>query len=208
MSSTLPNLSIVHTFIALQLVGGIGMALIALTTLLSSSTKRNGTWYSFCVSWVIFSLSFCLLFFAGEQTVYDKETPSYGLCLTQAALIYSTPPMTAATSFALFLDVYWKINATMSGRSIPSNSSYYILYIAPYVLWIALTISFLVVGIAALSAILIIIPTFKPIVRTCFSNDSSTRRSQYLLRAEQHCSTSIGLSPRVHFSIDGFDCAW
>ncbi|THU75245.1 hypothetical protein K435DRAFT_814519 [Dendrothele bispora CBS 962.96] len=78
----------------------------------------------------------------------------------------------------------------------------------PYVLWIALTISFLVVGIAALSAILIIIPTFKPIVRTCFSNDSSTRRSQYLLRAEQHCSTSIGLSPRVHFSIDGFDCAW
>ncbi|THU75972.1 hypothetical protein K435DRAFT_201315 [Dendrothele bispora CBS 962.96] len=146
MNTTLPSLSIVHTFIALQLAGGIGMALILITTLFSSSAKRNGTWHSFCISWIVSALSYCLLFFAGQQTVYDKETPSYGLCLTQAALIYSTPPTTGATTFALFLDVYWKINTALSGGPIPSSSSHWILYIVPYILWIILTISFLVFG--------------------------------------------------------------
>lgn len=94
-------------FIALQFSGGIGMLLLLVTALVSRTQffrlstnnctgngpiKRSRTWYSFCISWMISSFSYCLLFFAMKQ-FNPNQKPSYGLCLTQAALVYSSPPL-------------------------------------------------------------------------------------------------------------------
>ncbi|KAK7436036.1 hypothetical protein VKT23_019338 [Stygiomarasmius scandens] len=145
----LPNITIVHAFIGLQLTGGIGMVLLLLTTwVFRSISKRKKTWYSFCISWIISCLSYCLLFFGGEQTIFDQEVPTYRLCLAQAALVYSGPPLTGATTFALFLEVSWSVNAVLSGTLSANKSAlvYHSLYIIPYCLWVVLTVSFLIYG--------------------------------------------------------------
>lgn len=45
-------------------------------------------WYSFCASWLVFSASFSLLAFAGQQF---SATQSEGLCIAQAGLVYAAP---------------------------------------------------------------------------------------------------------------------
>ncbi|KAF9071794.1 hypothetical protein BDP27DRAFT_1446015 [Rhodocollybia butyracea] len=152
------NLHAVRTFIALQFSGGIGMLVLLSTAFLSrketfqrldSSSyipiKRSQAWYSFCISWIISCFAYCLLFFCGEQFNPD-ENPSYGVCLVQAALIYSSPPLTGATTFTLLLDVWWTFRtAVMGGRS-GGTTVLMSLLIVPYVFWIALTLGFFIVG--------------------------------------------------------------
>ena len=110
-TSSIVDLTDIKVFIVLQMLGGIGM-LVLLSSALLSRTKdvqqlqlkasasnfsirpinRSRTWYSFCISWIISCFSYCLLFFAREQ-FNQNEKPSYGVCMVQAALIYSSPPL-------------------------------------------------------------------------------------------------------------------
>ncbi|KAF9071793.1 hypothetical protein BDP27DRAFT_1321362 [Rhodocollybia butyracea] len=134
-------------FIALQLSGGIGM--LAIVQRLDSNSNmtinRSRTWYSFCISWIISCFSYCLLFFCGKQFNPD-ENPSYGVCLAQAALIYSSPPLTGATTFALLLDVWWMFRAAAMGKRSGGRTVMTSLLIVPYVFWTVLTLGFLIAG--------------------------------------------------------------
>ncbi|KAJ3932293.1 MAG: hypothetical protein NXY57DRAFT_1003624 [Lentinula lateritia] len=147
-------------FIALQFSGGIGMLLLLVTALVSRTQflrlstnnctgnepiKRSWTWYSFCISWMISSSSYCLLFFAMEQ-FNPNEKPSHGLCLTQAALVYSSPPLTGATTFSLLLEIWLMFRFAASGKRSVGSKAMVSLLIAPYVLWVLLTVGFLILG--------------------------------------------------------------
>jgi hypothetical protein len=101
-SSPVINVAAVHAFIALNLIGGIGMLLVLITAILARKVKRLSTWYSFCISWVLSCISYSLLFLAGQQTT---ATPSYWLCYSQAALIYAMPPTTTGTTLALLVHI-------------------------------------------------------------------------------------------------------
>ncbi|KAF9071791.1 hypothetical protein BDP27DRAFT_1321357 [Rhodocollybia butyracea] len=109
------------------------------------SINRSRTWYSFCISWAISSFVYCLLFFSGEQFNLD-ENPSYGTCLVQAALSYSSPPLTGATTLALLWDVWWTFRTATMGKRASGKTAMLSLLIVPYASWIVLTIGFLVVG--------------------------------------------------------------
>ncbi|KAF9071790.1 hypothetical protein BDP27DRAFT_458856 [Rhodocollybia butyracea] len=152
------DLHIVKIFIALQFSGGIGMLILLSTALLSRtgtvrrfgssldiSINRSRTWYSFCISWIISCFSYCLLFFCGEQFNPD-ENPSYGACLVQAALSYSSPPLTGATTVALLLDVWWTFHAAVMGETFGGKTVMISLLAVPYMLWIFLTTGFLIAG--------------------------------------------------------------
>ncbi|KAH7878191.1 uncharacterized protein C8R40DRAFT_1263541, partial [Lentinula edodes] len=162
-SSSTTNLLPVKAFIALQLSGGMGMLLLLVTALASRTQfarrlthgctvtvsnepiHRSRTWYSFCISWVISCFSYCLLFFAMEQ-FNPNEKPTFGLCLTQAALIYSSPPLTGATTFALLLDVWLMFRTAALGKWFGGRKVTNSLLLAPYILWVILTIGFLIAG--------------------------------------------------------------
>ncbi|KAJ4495384.1 hypothetical protein C8R41DRAFT_292385 [Lentinula lateritia] len=162
-SSSTTNLLPVKAFIALQLSGGMGMLLLLVTafasrtqfarrlthsctvTVLNEPIHRSRTWYSFCISWVISCFSYCLLFFAMEQ-FNPNEKPTFGLCLTQAALIYSGPPLTGATTFALLLDVWLMFRSAALGKWSGGRKVTNSLLLAPYILWVILTIGFLIAG--------------------------------------------------------------
>ncbi len=88
-------------FIGLQISGALGMALILSTAFFSSIVKRCSTWYTFCGSWIISCISYCLLFFAGGRD--QTYMPGSKLCITQAAFMYSVPSLYVVASFSLSL---------------------------------------------------------------------------------------------------------
>lgn len=88
---------LVRVFVTLQLLGCFAFALMVFSALVFPSVKRHPIWYNFCMSWIIFSLSYCLLAFAGQQ-----HTPqTRNVCIAQAAMVYAAPFIAGAASLSL-----------------------------------------------------------------------------------------------------------
>ena len=89
--------SIIRAFATLELMGAAGMTLIFATALLSPQVKRCSTWYTFCVSWIVSCLSYSLLFFRNHfklnGSLLDSDGGVEGVCVAQAALVYSVPTL-------------------------------------------------------------------------------------------------------------------
>ncbi|KAJ6503044.1 hypothetical protein DFH09DRAFT_1289581 [Mycena vulgaris] len=105
------NAQLVNAFLGLQLTGGLGLALIVLTALGSRNVKRNSTWYTFCLAWILSCISYTLVFLVGQQ-----DSPDFGICVTQAAGIFSAP---ALCNFQFVL-----IGVRAASGNIPPNRRY------------------------------------------------------------------------------------
>ncbi|KAJ4496235.1 hypothetical protein C8J55DRAFT_553960 [Lentinula edodes] len=108
-------------FIVFQLIGLVGSILILFTACISKIVrKRHWSWFSFVFSWIISCVSYSLL--AGAPIDWQ---PEYPLCLTQAALIYTVPTLTAFSSLALVIQVLVSVRALaaihINPTSITSN---------------------------------------------------------------------------------------
>ena len=84
------KLQLIRIFISLQLFGLFGVAIMLATVLFFRGPLRHPTWISFALSWIIFTVSYTLLFFAGQLA---GPEPDYYLCLIQASMIYAVPPL-------------------------------------------------------------------------------------------------------------------
>ena len=84
------NLPLIHAFISLQLFGLIGITIMLVTALFFSGVSRNSTWFSFMFSWIIYTLSYTLLFISGQLS---SPKPPYGLCFIQSIMVCSAPPL-------------------------------------------------------------------------------------------------------------------
>jgi hypothetical protein len=140
---------LVVIFFTLQCIGFIGTSLILATALLArKSVKRDWTWINFTISWVLSSLTYILLLITGQQ--YQK-TPMFGICTTQAALVYASPVLTALTALALALQllyrVRWALGTSSKGEGLSRVKQRYFLIIP----WVAFTIvlieAFIVAGV-------------------------------------------------------------
>ncbi|KAE9382752.1 hypothetical protein BT96DRAFT_930172 [Gymnopus androsaceus JB14] len=83
------------------------MTLILFSAILSQQVKRLATWYTFCLSWTISCLSYLWLFFSGE--IHSPESSNF-ICITQAALIYSVPTLTASATLSLLLHSWYNVH--------------------------------------------------------------------------------------------------
>jgi hypothetical protein len=84
------NPTFVRVFIAEQALGFVGLAAVLITVLVCPRVRRNGPWLNFLLACVLYSLSYLLLAFAGQQS---GPQPDFGLCLAQAVLTYGAPPL-------------------------------------------------------------------------------------------------------------------
>ncbi|KAH7880327.1 uncharacterized protein C8R40DRAFT_1065401 [Lentinula edodes] len=102
-------------FIVFQLIGLVGSILILFTACISKLVrKRHWSWYVI-MFYMTLELEYCLLtgqtpgsLLAGAPIDWR---PEYPLCLTQAALIYTVPTLTACSSLALVIQVLVSVRA-------------------------------------------------------------------------------------------------
>jgi len=133
-------------FIALQLFGFVGCVII-LGTIIFSDASRQLTWFSFIFSWIISSFSYLLLFMTGQL---ENKRPPFGLCLAQAVLIYSAPPLTAATTLALVTEVYFRMRKLFLDQSRRKENKWTtaLLIIIPYLLHFTMAVACLTLGLS------------------------------------------------------------
>ncbi|KAH9932408.1 hypothetical protein B0H21DRAFT_760604 [Amylocystis lapponica] len=111
MDHEFPNLrSLTPVYFALHLVGGhIGLPFLVCTFLVSKSIHRHPTIINFCITWIIYSIIYCLLVYGGNNyhpTAWGK------LCLTQASMIYGAPPMAVVAGLEVVMEVWFTVYTT------------------------------------------------------------------------------------------------
>ncbi|KAG7086850.1 hypothetical protein E1B28_002771 [Marasmius oreades] len=138
------NLVLVNIFLGLQLFGLFG-SIIVLICALIASVKRYGSWYSFMISWIISSVSYTLLFFGGQ---HDDPTPTIGLCMAQASLIYAAPPHTAASTLGLVIQIWFSVHEGLGKKPFTGQRIWaHVFLLLPYILWLMIVIESLVIAL-------------------------------------------------------------
>ncbi|CAL1695016.1 unnamed protein product [Somion occarium] len=102
----LPDLSYLSTlFFTLHIASGhVGLPLLVIILTTSKRIRRPPSVINLCITWIVFSVSHCLLFYGGYHGHYD---PPFALCLVQAAMIHGAPPMCVIGVFILVLHVWY-----------------------------------------------------------------------------------------------------
>ncbi|KIK70039.1 hypothetical protein GYMLUDRAFT_34478 [Collybiopsis luxurians FD-317 M1] len=98
-------------FLVLQLIGLFGSIITILSARFSSPIKRHPTWYNFIGSWIISSISYTLLLFAGNIDLSgNNQNVPFGLCVVQSAAIYAAPPFTATATLGLVVQIWFNVH--------------------------------------------------------------------------------------------------
>ncbi|KAJ7285033.1 hypothetical protein C8J57DRAFT_1290202 [Mycena rebaudengoi] len=135
------NLSLLAVFNFLQFFGFLSVAIVVVTAWLSPRIYRTSTWYSFMGSWMFFCLSFFII--VGQQVGAE---PDFGVCLTQAALIYSAAPLTSWGSLVFLLQLYFNVSAVLENGK-PSRSQKIGLHLIPFAVHLVVFLEALIIGL-------------------------------------------------------------
>ncbi|KAJ7048051.1 hypothetical protein C8F01DRAFT_1198154 [Mycena amicta] len=117
------------------------LLLVMLTAWCSPKVHRTLSWYLFIASWMVFCVSYFLI--AGQQV---GPEPPFAVCVTQAALIYASPPLTACASLAFLVQLYNTVTGILREHKAPSTPK--ILYFAPLVIYLLVFVEALTLGIS------------------------------------------------------------
>ncbi|KAF7338817.1 hypothetical protein MSAN_02204400 [Mycena sanguinolenta] len=145
--------ALISLFFALQILGLIGSCALVLTTTLSNRAPRNATWQNFFTSWIISTVSYTLLLFAGQA---NKPEPTFGVCLAQSGLVYGIPSLTAATTFGLIAQIWFSVQTLLSKKVQHERLWTIGLLVLPYVVLFAMVLASWVVGIRNTASVQVI----------------------------------------------------
>jgi len=138
----------VDAFISLNIIGLILFSLIVISALIAQlrGGSRHATFFNFCFAWIIFCISYSLMYLAGQK---GARPPDHALCVAQSALVYSAPLL--ASSATITLVTHLMINILMvlatSPDKIRSSLISVALVIFPWVIWMAVFVGVLFFGI-------------------------------------------------------------
>lgn len=79
------------------------MSIMLLTIFISRKVVRHPVFINFCMTWMIFSVSYTLLLYAGQ---INNRFPNFTLCLVQSAMIYGSPAMGSISVLMFVLHLY------------------------------------------------------------------------------------------------------
>ncbi|KAJ7589866.1 hypothetical protein C8J56DRAFT_586096 [Mycena floridula] len=136
---TMPN-SYIIAFDVLQAIGLVSSYVVFLTPISSATVKRSTTWLMFMGELAIFCTTFLLLL--GRQ---DGLAPNFGLCLTQAALVFSAPVMCAYSALGITVELYMKLTKI---KDQGLRRMKLILVFGPFLIFLGIFVEILVVGLS------------------------------------------------------------
>jgi len=97
-------------FATMHIIGGqIGLPLVLAAMFFSKDLRkrRPPMLINFFLSWVVFSIIFCLLIYTGNESSFITDTP---VCYTQAVMIHGAVPLTVSTTFSLVLQLWFGLH--------------------------------------------------------------------------------------------------
>jgi len=133
-------------FLVLHILGGhVGIPLLLLGIYFSRSVTRHPIFVNWCISWMVFSTAYVLIFYAGHITV---PNPPFLLCVAQAAIIYATGAMVGTSTFIFFfyINVMVRKTANQVEQLKFSTSCTVISLLIPYISFLAVFCAELVVA--------------------------------------------------------------
>lgn len=81
------NVGVVRAIMTLHMIACFAFSFMLLSAVILPEVKRHTVWYSFCLSWIFFTLSYSLLSFGGQQFNGRAD----GLCAAQAVMVHTAP---------------------------------------------------------------------------------------------------------------------
>ncbi|KAF9446820.1 hypothetical protein P691DRAFT_776575 [Macrolepiota fuliginosa MF-IS2] len=105
VSDTPASFGLVVLFDTVTILSFVLIVIIVATAYLSKYVQRRRVWYGQMVQWMIYCISYMLLF----RFQRDTEPPRL-LCLLQASFIYACPPACAAGSACFMIDFYMSLS--------------------------------------------------------------------------------------------------
>ncbi|KDQ31074.1 hypothetical protein PLEOSDRAFT_1111659 [Pleurotus ostreatus PC15] len=105
MIASSPNLEhLAPYFFALHLAGGhIGLPILLLTFIFAKNVVRHPTLLNFCITWIIFSISYCIRLYS---SIYHNVTTDSFDCKVQAIMVHGAPPMAAVAGLFVVIQVF------------------------------------------------------------------------------------------------------
>ncbi|KAL4263414.1 hypothetical protein AB1N83_005869 [Pleurotus pulmonarius] len=105
MIASSPNLEhLAPYFFALHLAGGhIGLPILLLTFIFAKNVVRHPTLLNFCITWIIYSISYCIRMYS---SVYHNTDANSFDCKVQAIMIHGAPPMAAVAGLFVVIQVF------------------------------------------------------------------------------------------------------
>jgi len=139
--------TLINTFLALQISGATAFALIVLSACIFRGAKRHPIWFSFCISWIAFGISYVFLLIAGQQY---KQPPARIPCTIQAALVYAAPFLVMGTSLGLITHLLLNVLSALAQLSKKKTYRTFIniLVTLPWMVWVAVFVGVIVFGLS------------------------------------------------------------
>ncbi|SJL02476.1 uncharacterized protein ARMOST_05804 [Armillaria ostoyae] len=118
------------------------LALVFLTAIFSSTVNRSKTWFMFMGSIIEWCASYLIVI--GQQT---GNGPPVGLCIFQAATIYSSNPFVTSAALALTFELFVKLKAATNRTGPMSGNWTWGLVSFPPLIYLIVFVWVLVIGI-------------------------------------------------------------
>ncbi|TFK77358.1 hypothetical protein BDN72DRAFT_39716 [Pluteus cervinus] len=146
MSST-PNYQHLRiVFFVLHIIGGhVGLPILVAIFHLSKKISRPPTLINFCISWIFFSVFYCISLFDDLRRGYEPEQPS-NACRAQAILVYGAPPMAAVAGLVEVIHIWSRIGDPSLKSSlrvewwVNRSPLRFVMLVLPYVVLLAFTL--------------------------------------------------------------------
>ncbi|KAH7908006.1 hypothetical protein BJ138DRAFT_1182048 [Hygrophoropsis aurantiaca] len=133
------------TYLFLLVSGGqIGLPIIVFTVLYSRKLAWHPTLVNFCITWIIYSVVYCLYLYSGA----DSDNPHWQICLAQASMTHGAPPMAAVGGLSVVIHTWATIqqfDRCVLDR-IPRPWSAIMIIVPPYLTFLAFSIGAGVLG--------------------------------------------------------------
>ncbi|KAK0237011.1 hypothetical protein EDD85DRAFT_595706 [Armillaria nabsnona] len=120
--------ALVTIFIIMHTFGWIGSSFILSTVLCSSKVSRSLTWFNLNFSWIVACFSFSFLFITGQL---GESDPDASVCLVQALAVSVAPALTAGTTLAFVIYLFFELRSG-AGRRIEGVTCSILLLCLPY----------------------------------------------------------------------------
>ncbi|KAF9464070.1 hypothetical protein BDZ94DRAFT_1297476 [Collybia nuda] len=111
-------------FDVLASLGIVSVTAVFVPAVFSPRIRRSATWFGMLTSWLVYSLSYVLLF--GRQ--FSMKFPPHGLCMLQAILVYVMPPLCSVATTCFTIDFFLKISKVkIQGKKIGYKTGKFII---------------------------------------------------------------------------------